>query len=75
VNKWVATLPLGDINTEVWSSGMGWGVGLQPYPVKRKLLRILQEIQPDFVKEAKAGLWSQGKNKKEEEEGAKVTRV
>jgi hypothetical protein len=21
--KWVATLPLGDINTEAWSSGMG----------------------------------------------------
>jgi hypothetical protein len=21
--KWIATLPLGDINTEVWSSGMG----------------------------------------------------
>jgi hypothetical protein len=25
--KWVATLPLGDINTEVWSSGMGVGRG------------------------------------------------
>jgi hypothetical protein len=23
------------------------GVGLQPYPVKRKLLRSLEEIQPD----------------------------
>jgi hypothetical protein len=52
--KWVATLPLGDINTETWSSGMGLGVGLQPYPVKRKLLRSLQEIQPDFVDETKA---------------------
>jgi hypothetical protein len=30
------------------------------------LLRSLQEIQPDFVKEAKAyaGLWIQGKKKK-----------
>jgi hypothetical protein len=30
------------------------------------LLRSLQEIQPDFVEEAKAyaGLWSQGKKKK-----------
>jgi hypothetical protein len=27
------------------------------------LLRSLQEIQPDFVEEAKAGLWSQGKKK------------
>jgi hypothetical protein len=25
--KWVATLPLGNINTEVWSSGMGVGRG------------------------------------------------
>jgi hypothetical protein len=25
--KWVATLPLGDINTEAWSSGMGDGRG------------------------------------------------
>jgi hypothetical protein len=25
--KWVATLPLGDINTEAWSSGMGVGRG------------------------------------------------
>jgi hypothetical protein len=30
------------------------GVGLKPYPVKRKLLRSLQEIQPDFVEETKA---------------------
>jgi hypothetical protein len=30
------------------------GVGLKPYPVKRKLLRSLQEIQVDFVGEAKA---------------------
>jgi hypothetical protein len=30
------------------------GVGLKPYPVKIKLLRSLQEIQPDFVEEAKA---------------------
>jgi hypothetical protein len=28
--------------------------GYQPYPVKRKLLRNLQEIIPDFVEEAKA---------------------
>jgi hypothetical protein len=30
------------------------------------MLRSLQEIQPDFVEEAKAyaGLWSQGKKKK-----------
>jgi hypothetical protein len=34
--------------------GWGLGVGLQPYPVKRKFLRSLQEIQPDFVEEAKA---------------------
>jgi hypothetical protein len=34
-----------------------------PTLLKRKLLRSLQEIQPDFVEEAKAqaGLWSQGK--------------
>jgi hypothetical protein len=33
------------------------------------LLRSLQEIQPDFVEEAKAsaGLWSQGKKKKKAE--------
>jgi hypothetical protein len=31
------------------------------------LLRSLQEIQPDFVEEAKAlaGLWSQGKRERE----------
>jgi hypothetical protein len=32
----------------------GWAWGLQPYPVKRKLLKGLQEIQPDFAEEAKA---------------------
>jgi hypothetical protein len=32
----------------------GWAWGYKPYPVKRKLLRSLQEIQPDFVEEAKA---------------------
>jgi hypothetical protein len=43
------------------------GVGLTTLPCKkRKLLRSLQEIQPDFVEEAKdyAALWSQGKKKK-----------
>jgi hypothetical protein len=43
------------------------GVGLTTLPCKkRKLLRSLQEIQPDFEEEAKAyvGLWSQGKKKK-----------
>jgi hypothetical protein len=25
--KWIATLPVGDINTETWSSGMGVGRG------------------------------------------------
>jgi hypothetical protein len=62
-----ATLPLGDINTEAWSSGMGVGrVANNPTLTKRKLLRSLQEIQPDFLEEAKvlAGLWSQGKKKK-----------
>jgi hypothetical protein len=34
---------------------MGVGRGdNEPYLVKRKLLRSLQEIQPDFVEEAKA---------------------
>jgi hypothetical protein len=28
------------------------------------LLRSLQKIQPDFVEEAKAGLWSQGEKNK-----------
>jgi hypothetical protein len=49
--KWVATLPLGDINTEAWSSRVGVGRGAQPYPVKRKLLRSLQEIQPFLMEE------------------------
>jgi hypothetical protein len=43
------------------------GVGLTTLAYKkRKLLRSLQEIQPDFEEEAKAyaGLWSQGKKKK-----------
>jgi hypothetical protein len=29
-------------------------MGLKPYSVKKKMLRSLQEIQPDFEKEAKA---------------------
>jgi hypothetical protein len=33
--KWVATLPLGDINTEAWSSGMGVGRGLTTLPCKK----------------------------------------
>jgi hypothetical protein len=44
------------------------GVGLTTLPCKkRKLLRSLQEIQPDFLEEAKAsaGLWSQGKKKED----------
>jgi hypothetical protein len=42
------------------------GVGLTALPCKkRKLLRSLHEIQPDFEEETKAyaGLWSQGKKK------------
>jgi hypothetical protein len=37
---------------------------------KRKLLRSLQEIQPDFEEEAKAyaGLWIQGKKKKKKQQ-------
>jgi hypothetical protein len=31
-----------------------WAWGYQSYPVKRKLLRSFQEIQPDFVEKAKA---------------------
>jgi hypothetical protein len=34
--KWVATLPLGDINTEAWSSGMGVGRGLTTLPCKKE---------------------------------------
>jgi hypothetical protein len=53
--KWVATLPLGDINTEAWTSGMGAGrKANNPTLSKRKLLRSLQEIQSDFEEEAKA---------------------
>jgi hypothetical protein len=52
--KWVAALSLGDMNTEAWSSGMGVGRGANnPILQKRKLLRSLQEIQSDFVEEAK----------------------
>jgi hypothetical protein len=48
-------LPLGDINTEVWSTGMGVGRGANnPTLVRRKLLRSLHEIQSDFVEEVKA---------------------
>jgi hypothetical protein len=46
---------------------MGVGRGANnPTLLKRKLLRSLQEIQPDFEEEAKAqaGLWSQGNKKK-----------
>jgi hypothetical protein len=50
-----ATLLLGYINTEAWSSGMGIGRGANNSTLlKRKLLRSLQEIQPDFVEEAMA---------------------
>jgi hypothetical protein len=50
-----ASLPLGDINTEAWSSEMGVERGANnPTLYKRKLLRSLQEIQPDFLEEAKA---------------------
>jgi hypothetical protein len=45
-------------------------MGLKTLPCKkRKLLRSLQEIQPDFEEEeakAYAGLWSQGKKRKED---------
>jgi hypothetical protein len=32
----------------------GWAWGYQPYPVKKKIFRSLQEIQPDFEEETKA---------------------
>jgi hypothetical protein len=32
----------------------GWAWGLQPYPVKKKIVEKLQEIQPFFLEEAKA---------------------
>jgi hypothetical protein len=32
----------------------GWALDYQSYPVKRKLLRRLQESQPDFLEEAEA---------------------
>jgi hypothetical protein len=44
----------------------GFGMGLTTLPCKKiKLLRSLQEIQPDFEEEARAyaGLWSEGKKK------------
>jgi hypothetical protein len=34
--KWVVTLPLGDINTEAWSSRMGLGVGLTNQPCNKE---------------------------------------
>jgi hypothetical protein len=36
---WIATLPLGDINTEAWSTGMGLGVGLTTLPCKKENCR------------------------------------
>jgi hypothetical protein len=48
----------------LWDGGVG--VGLTTLPCKkRKLLRSLQEVQPDFEEDAKAyaGLWSQEKKK------------
>jgi hypothetical protein len=40
---------VGDINTGAWSFGMGVLRG-----ANNPMLRSLQEIQPDFVEEAKA---------------------
>jgi hypothetical protein len=43
------------INTETWSTGMGVGREANNLTLlKRKLLRSLHEIQPDFVEEAMA---------------------
>jgi hypothetical protein len=53
VYNW-ATLPLKDINTEAGPPGWGLGVKLTTLPCKKKLLRSLQEIQPDLMEEAKA---------------------
>jgi hypothetical protein len=41
------------------------GVGLTTLPCKKKIVESFQEIQPDFVEEAKAkaGLWSQRKKR------------
>jgi hypothetical protein len=48
---------------------MGLGVGLTTLPCKkRKLLRSLQEFQPDFVEEAKVLSWAVEPRKEEEEE-------
>jgi hypothetical protein len=43
------------------------GVGLKTLPCK-KLLRSLQEIQPNFEEEGRAyaGLWSQGQKKRKQ---------
>jgi hypothetical protein len=40
------------------------GVGLTTLPCIKKIVDKPQKIQPDFMEEAKAGLWSQGKKKK-----------
>jgi hypothetical protein len=50
--KWVATLPLGYINTEAWSSGMGVGRRVQPYPVKKKIV--------EKPRRNSAGFWGGG---------------
>jgi hypothetical protein len=48
------------------------GLGLTTLSCK-KIFGSLQEIQPDFVEEAKAqaGLWSQGKKKKKKKKKKK----
>jgi hypothetical protein len=67
--KWVATLPLGDINTEDWASGMGVGSGgYQPCPVKKKIVEKPPQNSAGFCWGGQSLSWAVEPRKEEEEE-------
>jgi hypothetical protein len=64
--KWVVTLPLGDINTEAWSSSMGVGRGVQPYPVKKKIVEKPPKNSAGFCGGGQGLSWAVEPRKEEE---------
>jgi hypothetical protein len=66
--------PLGDINTEAWSSGMGFGVGLTTLPCKKKIVEKPPRNSAGFCGGGQGLSWAVEPRREEESSwGVKLT--